>query len=170
MTRRDPASPAAPDPTALGTGPRWPRSAEAPLRNRGIDTRPGRDRPSPMGGTSFPGNARRAVITYYGTQPIVASMIRAISVIYGRAMDQASRLWRPFDSGDAFSGAGFRGYEADLQGFSGMLITPSAANVRYGLNQLLPGTTSLPNDARNSQGFTAPAAHVTDLLPGEPGI
>lgn len=132
-----------------------------------LDTQPA-PRP-PMAGLGWPSSVRRAVITYNSPSPIGASLVRAISVVYGRAMDWRSRGWRSNEQSDGDSGMAYRGYEAALQSFKGGMVTPSAASVRYGLNQLLPGTTSLPNDARTPQGYTLPASSVMDLLPGAPG-
>jgi len=122
----------------------------------------------PTAGRGYPGNGRQAVISWFGPPPLVARMISALGTVYGRAMDWHSRGWRADDPGDAYSGRAWRGYEPALQKFRGAMITPSAANIRGGLNQLLPGTTSLPNDAVAAPGMVLPAANAHDLLPGAP--
>lgn len=111
----------------------------------------------------FPGNGTPYRGVYFGAQPIVQAFINSISTYYGRAMDWRSRGWRPGIEADPT--LSYRGYEPALQRFAGGIISPSAANVRGGLNQLLPGTTGLPGEPIVAYPGVSDAR---DLLSGAP--
>lgn len=111
----------------------------------------------------YPGNGTPYQGVYYGPAPIVQAMVHGISTIYGRAMDWRSRGYRAPDKSSP--DVSYRGYEPALQRFAGGLVSSSAANVRGGLNQLLPGTTGLPGDP--SQPYVVPD-DPRSMLPGSP--
>ena len=47
-------------------------------------------------------------------------------------------------------------------------MTPSQANIRAGLNQLLPGTTGLPGDVAPPQSAPGGPKDLQGMLPGAP--
>lgn len=87
---------------------------------------------------------------YFGPSPLVTWMVRVID----RAQHhQIAACFRPGDTGAMEHRYG--GDLGPLQAFIGFNNVGAAGGVRAGFNQLLPGTTALPD-------------RQADLLPGAP--
>lgn len=100
--------------------------------------------------TGWAANGRKYVGRYFGPSSLVTSMVRALDRMNHR---QIPSCYRPGDTGAMEHRYG--GDLGPLQAFIGFNNAGARNGIRPGFNQLLPGTTALPD-------------RQADLLPGAP--
>jgi hypothetical protein len=117
----------------------------------------------------WPANATPFVSRFYGEPPMVRAAVHAVDLQYAKfGLSPASSGRRRTEPSNAYTGASWRGYEPGIQDFSSGLLTPSQANIRAGLNQLLPGTVGLPGDAAPPATTPGGPKDLQSMLPGAP--
>lgn len=98
----------------------------------------------------WPANGETRVIRVFDPSVLETARQRAIDVMSTWALAPRANGLRIGDRGSRLEGWAYAGDPGPLQNFRRTLSAPSTS-VREGLNQLLPGTTGLPDDFRRGE-------------------
>jgi hypothetical protein len=107
---------------------------------------------------TYPANGTPYKGMWFEPSRLVSGVVRALDVMITRGAGPDASGLRVGDTGSRMSGFAYAGDCGPLQSFRGAggFVGASPAGIRPGFNQLLPGTTGLPDD-------------VQTMLPGNPG-